>query len=288
MNLSNNSTDSTDWSDILSAGDGSVAVTKTKRGRPSKKTKPVAEEVPFNPSFTSNIPDNNNNNYYDPNPVSEMSTLDLIKTINSQEPYKPNHNSDHPLPQPVKKRSSSRSKSPVKNVKFEDKSEEEELSDKFNRKCLIGIHNEFYDDFNSKLHKIPRMVIDDSVSTNSIDQRVKLLQECCIQSNPTDVAISVWSSILGLTETVLENTGNPIPGLSVNSQIIGNSPMGKQIFRDLLIKYPYMRYMIGMGDFPELKLLMMTMQVVEISKKIASDPNLQQQLGSNPYKNSKQ
>jgi hypothetical protein len=217
-----------------------------------------------------------------------MSTLDLIKTINSQEPYKPNHNSDHPLPQPVKKRSSSRSKSPVKNVKFEDKSEEEELSDKFNRKCLIGIHNEFYDDFNSKLHKIPRMVIDDSVSTNSIDQRVKLLQECCIQSNPTDVAISVWSSILGLTETVLENTGNPIPGLSVNSQIIGNSPMGKQIFRDLLIKYPYMRYMIGMGDFPELKLLMMTMQVVEISKKIASDPNLQQQLGSNPYKNSKQ
>lgn len=285
MNLSTNSMDSTDWSEILSNGDGSVAVTKTKRGRPSKKTKPV-DDVPVTPSFTPDLPVDNNR--YDSNPASEMSTLDLIKTINSQEPLKSNHFSDHSFPQPVKKRSNSRSKSPVKNVKFEDRSEEEDLSDKFNRKCLIGLHNEFYDEHNSKLHKIPRMAIDDSVPTSSIDQRVKLLQECCIQTNPTDVAISVWSSVLGLTETVLENTNNPIPGLSVNSQIIGNSPAGKQIFRDLLIKYPYLRYMIGMGDFPELKLLLMTVQVMEISKKIASDPNLQQQLGANPFKNSKQ
>lgn len=226
-------------------GSESKEITRKPRGRP-KKTPPtppvsIVEELP-QPSLEESIP-------------SSVLTSMFMK----------------------QKSVSPKSKKTALRFSGEEKKQEEETPLDPDRVVLLKMYKHYFRQPLLSQHTRKERIWHDHHLNSEIFAELRLLETACSEDDPAKVLASMWvAGMIGvekfgpLFDLHTENLGAVADHAS-------KLPHFQTNMRELLLKYPYLRTMIGLGGYPEFKLLMTTTTLIaEIhdmnKRQLAADP----------------
>lgn len=113
--------------------------------------------------------------------------------------------------------------------------------------------------------------------TSDIYREIKELDAAVSEDDPTSVLASGWVQMMIGVEAVGPAFGIASNNLGAVATHVSEQEQFRSNMRELLIKYPYLRKLIGLGGYPELKLLVITgtiiRQVHEANLKGPPAPN---------------
>jgi hypothetical protein len=112
-------------------------------------------------------------------------------------------------------------------------------------------------------HSRKERIWHDSNLTSEIFQEIKLLETACSEDDPSQVLSSMWVAGMSVIETFGPVAGLETAHLGEVAGLTAAQPGFQTNMRELLIKYPYLRTMIGLGGYPEFKLLLTTTTLIK-------------------------
>jgi len=176
-----------------------------------------------------------------------------------------------PTEQLVKMFQRSKSQSPPKtrrsSIRFSD--EKEPLSsspptpDDPERLTLLRMYKQYFKLPLINQHTRKEKVWSDKHLNSEIHQEIKLLENAISDDDPANALSTWWTTGMNVVENVAPIWGLETEGLGKHAGLVGQSPQMKSVMRELLLKYPYLRSMVGFGGYPELKLLVVSVTLIK-------------------------
>jgi hypothetical protein len=209
-------------------GSETKEITRKPRGRP-KKTPPTppAEELPPQPTPEESIP-------------SSVLTSMFMKT----------------------KSISPKQKKNTLRFSGEDKKPEEETPLDPDRVVLLKMYKHYFKLPLLSQHTRKERIWQDHHLNSEIFTELRLLETACSEDDPAKVLASMWVAGMVGVEKFGPIFDLRTENLGAVAQHASTLPHFQTNMRELLLKYPYLRTMIGLGGYPEFKLLMTTTTLI--------------------------
>jgi hypothetical protein len=102
----------------------------------------------------------------------------------------------------------------------------------------------------------------DKHMTSEIYQEIKKLNDAVKEDDPAAALASGWVQMMVGVEAAGPMLGIASKNLGTVAECVAGQDDLLSTMRELLIKYPYLRKLIGLGGYPELKLLALTSTVI--------------------------
>lgn len=142
------------------------------------------------------------------------------------------------------------------------------------RKTLLNMYKMFFRPPLIDKHKRKEKIWTESNLTSEIHREVRKLQSEVAAFNPADVLAGYWVISMGMVEGVGPMFDLKTQGLTYAAAKHSQDEGFRSTMRDLLIKYPWLRVMIGLGGLPEFNLLAATYTLVKSVHDMNSSPNV--------------
>lgn len=221
--------------EILERGSTKEIKPPRSRGRPRKTTTPV-EEIPPVQEVLPSLPAPEEN-------ISTANLVSMFKRSKSQSP-------------PKSRRPALRFSS--------DKQPAESSEEETNPKWIAAVQT-YKCFFNEKLRAKHRR---NEITWTSKDTPERIIKECkelqtlCSNSDPASTLGSMWVHCMSGVEAIGPIYGLKTEKLGEVAGIVSERDDFQETMRELLIKYPYLRLVVGLGGLPELRLAVITITVI--------------------------
>lgn len=143
--------------------------------------------------------------------------------------------------------------------------------------CLLGIYRSFFKEPLASRHSARQKTFTDKHTSADVFREIEDIQREVRASNPMAMLSAAWLTTMGLVENAGVSSDIPLQNLTRCCQLAADQPDTQDIFRDLLIKYPYLRRAVSLGGFPEIQLLVLSAtivtQVMQANAMAASVPD---------------
>lgn len=241
---------------LLGGRAGSKEITEPRqkrgRGRPRKSmTPPVTEEfqepvtVPEAPPMEIAKP-------VPPSAEELMSTRELASMFTRD-----------PTASATKKKSSLRFSAEIQGDSQPNSNVPETLAEDPERATLLKMYKQYFKEPLLSKHKRREKVWTDTNLNSDIYRELKMLENAVSDDDPTAILGALWVGSLGAIEAFGPAMGLYTDKLTVVAMAATQDEKFKANMRELLLKYPYLRVMIGLGGYPELKLLITTLTLIK-------------------------
>lgn len=238
--------------DIVEKAGQSSGMRKSGRGRPRKivPAEPLlpAEPGPLAPPLT---------------PEESMSTMQLMDTLRKSKSQSP----------PRRKsalRFSQEEPAAVPPAENTDPDPE--------RMTLLRMYKQYFKKPLLDRHTRKEVRWTDKHATSEIHREIKELDAAVSEEDPASMLASVWVQLMTGVETFGPPFGLAANNLGYVADAASHSEGFKSNMRELLIKYPYLRKLLGLGGYPELKLLIITGTII----RQVHDENMKNPRGVDP------
>lgn len=232
-----------------------ISAGKKPRGRPKKPPTPVETSVP------PVIPET---------PLSQQ-TAESMLTNSELLKILSNSQSDTAVPSTRGKKSSLRF-SGDKGRHDNETPETVAESDDPERTTLKKLYKQYFKEPLISRHKRKEKTWTEANLNSEIYREIRELETACSDEDPAAILGGVWVAGMGAIEALGPTWGLETQGLTKCCHIASQQADFRSNMRELLIKYPYLRTMIGLGGYPELKLILMTATIVKEVHRVNTQP----------------
>lgn len=126
------------------------------------------------------------------------------------------------------------------------------------RLTLLRMYKQYFKKPLVDKHQRKEKAWSDKHATSDIYREIKELDALCSEDDPAQMLSDLWVQGMVGVETLGPLAGLQTQNLSVVAEKTAQTDQFRGIMRELLIKYPYLRKLMGLGGFPEIKLLLIT------------------------------
>lgn len=227
-------------------------VTRKGRGRPPKRQPSTDESI----DATSTLdPIKSVDVASTPAPETLVPTKDLIDMFSTQK---------------SRSRSSSPSKSRKSVLKFStdlNKADEPDEPDSNHdidpeRVTLLKMYKQYFRKPLIDKHKRKEKLWTEKSLNSEIYREIRELEACCSEDDPASFLATGWVHFMSGIEATGPMYGLRTQRLSEFSAAAAEEESFKSNMREILLKYPYLRKLVGLGGYPELKLLVVTATMI--------------------------
>lgn len=131
------------------------------------------------------------------------------------------------------------------------------------RVTLLKMYKQYFRKPLLDRHKRRERVWLDSHLNSEIHREIQTLENEVSEDDPVAVLAGLWVGSMGVVESFGPAFNLRTENLTLVSHGASQDPKFRDNMRELLIKYPYLRMMIGLGGYPELKLLITTVTLIK-------------------------
>lgn len=219
--------------------DKNLTTKKNPRGRPRKSNTPV--EAPAEPIRMQELL-----------PKMEISTPEsLIPTQNLVNMFRRSKSQSPP------KQRGLRFSADVENEESQSKDEDPE------RATLLKMYKQYFREPLIRKHTRKEKSWTERHKNSDIFREIRELENLVSEDDPAGVLSGIWVHSMSVVEAVGPAVGLESQGLSEVSAAVAQRDDFRANMRELLLKYPYLRTMVGLGGYPELKLLLISATLIK-------------------------
>lgn len=131
------------------------------------------------------------------------------------------------------------------------------------RVTLLKMYKQYFKKPLIDKHNRKEKIWQDHQPNSEIYQEIRLLENSVSDDDPAVILSSFWVTGMSVVENLGDMWGLETESLTQVSVEAAKLPHFQANMRELLIKYPYLRTMIALGGYPELKLLVTTVTLVK-------------------------
>jgi hypothetical protein len=211
-----------------------TSVKRNPKGRPKKIIAPV--EVPEQQPIVT-VPAGPEENY------STQSLVNMFRRSKSQSPPK------------LRKQTG---------LRFSvEEDDENKPSENPERITLLKMYKQYFKEPLIGKHNKKERVWTDKHLNSDIYREIRDLENLVSEDDPAGMLSGIWVHSMACVEAFGPMAGLEVEGVSQIAEVVSKKDDFRANMRELLLKYPYLRTMVGLGGYPELKLLLLSATIVK-------------------------
>lgn len=132
------------------------------------------------------------------------------------------------------------------------------------RLTLLRMYKQYFRKPLLDKHQRKEKIWSEKHPNSEIYREIKELDALCSEDDPAQILSQLWVQGMTGVEVLGPIAGLQTQQLSVVAGQTADTDQFRGIMRELLIKYPYLRQLVGLGGLPELKLIVITATAIRM------------------------